>query len=374
MSKKVSVPNKNKKIINKESDYSEESEDGFSGELNDVLIKKIDTKEYICPRCKDPFYTNKELKNHTKKMAKCPIRNASSKKLPACRCDCGKHLSSPYSLKRHTDICPYIEKINNVTDLFRGYELMIPYTTDFNVEMFAKTEMDTFLDPQNNFYLSYFKIVHCNENRYNYYNIYYPHHQTKYIFVYTVDEIWEKHLAIEIIDKIIFTIRNELKIFLTNECHKTSEVKNRLTKYINLINKKHPDSKNMLRLNTDILCILKQYAPRISQIFIKSNAYLKLTKNKIIQNRINSSSDSSSGKYADNSVEILDEKKPIKINSVEHNNLYDSSSEDKSIKYDDLSDSSSEKSEYNSMDEKKPIKKNHQNFRRNPSEKIHQNF
>src|SRR5208282_4478138 len=59
--------------------------------MKTVLNKhKKKKKKYICPRCKDPFYTNKELHDHMKKLAKCTKRDASPKILEPCECECGK--------------------------------------------------------------------------------------------------------------------------------------------------------------------------------------------------------------------------------------------------------------------------------------------
>ena len=263
--------------------------------------KSKNKKKHICPTCKDPFYTQKELLSHQKKIIKCIERDASPKILEPCDCECGAQLGCPDTLKRHIKSCSYMEiqrqlnsqsniihSVSPIINLFTQYHILLPYTYEYNIMTFSTEDLNMFLRPENDFFLCLFKFIHCSPTRPQYHNIYYPSGQTQNILVYTTEYVWKKRSTTKIINEILFILRDSLKIFLKEIIRSRNEninesVKNKIFNHIDSIDTKKLTSKNnkiytetILRLDKNIRLILRKNLSIIFDTFTKTNTNLEL--------------------------------------------------------------------------------------------------
>jgi hypothetical protein len=295
--------------INK--NYDTEKDRNATKHTPEKEIKK-GNKEYICKRCKDPFYTNKELSNHLKKLTKCKECTVSSKILPPCECKCGDILSSPYSLTRHMKICSKIKdnkqvKIENNIPFINSLpqnNTILPYTHDFHIAS-IKIEEINILESSNDLYLSLFKIIYCDKDRPQYHNIFYSLEETQTMLVYDRDYIWKKLPVRKVINTILFIITNNLRTYLLNILHnkKKQDIINKISTQIKLIDEnkvtaknKENYTKNFLRLNENIKLLLIEH----EEIIFKTIYETHITESS--NSSFSTSSDSSSSASSDSSL------------------------------------------------------------------------
>lgn len=308
--------------------------------FNNTAIKnnsEKELKEHICKRCKDPFYTDRELQNHLSKMVKCKKRAVSDKILNICKCECGKILSCPSNLTRHSKNCDHINKnkqidlANNIlpiTNLLSQTNTVCPYTRQFNIAGILEDEMNMLGEPGNNFYLTLFEIIHCKKGRYMYHNIYYPRNQTQKMLVYTEDYIWKQLPIMEVINRILFTIRNDLSSFSNDILYDKGKQKMRseISAHIKLLNEKELTignikkySETVLQLREGICLLLRKYSLIIEETLTKTN----ITSDSTTDSSTNANSKSCDG-YSDDLS--------YNFSSCSFDNSSDSSSEKISLK------------------------------------------
>lgn len=244
---------------------------------------KKTVKEYVCPRCKDPFRTNKDLRRHIKKAKKCEVRDVSSKVIDPCICGCGAIFSLPFGLRRHLEKCSYtmnqpkgnpMTSTTITTNSFLPIYPIHPYDTcEYHISNFPLDDLNIFLQLDDDYYLAYFKIIFCSQNNPQRHCIFYPPGQSLDIFIYTTDNVWEKQSATEIIDDILYMIRDRLIIYsqfisYRNDC---KNIKKKLIEHIKSIDKKRLNSENsknynktISQLRKNIRLILEKHSSTIS--------------------------------------------------------------------------------------------------------------
>lgn len=288
-------------------------------EIKKELIKEIteEIKEYICERCKDPFYTNRDLQSHLNKMTKCKKRDFSGKILRPCKCECGITVSCPGNLTRHMKNCEFLER-NKQIDFIDNIPPMIispstnnaicAYTRQFNIIGILEDEMTLLEQPGNNFYLTLFEMIHCKKKRSSYHNICYPRNQTRKMLVYTENHCWKELSATEVINRVIFTITNDLHIFSNDilydkgKQNMRKEIRAQM-KSTTKIGSKYKNT--MLQLGEGILLLLRKHSLIIEETYMRTN----------ICNSLDSSSTNSSNSASSSSSKSTTKKKIISKSS-----------------------------------------------------------
>jgi len=206
-------------------------------------------QKHICPRCKDPFYTKFELESHQKKIKTCPKRKASPKILVECKCtSCDKVLSTPQKLKNHMVICPVVineqkiannsannsanvmgdnfgtnSVINHITNVIVNRTAIVCYLTPFFAMSLNHSEQLELQNLNINPHITLFRLVHCNEFRKSYHNVYYDDDNFSLIWVYN-GERWYQQKFIKTMNEIISIQQKELDKFLLAWHRKISHV------------------------------------------------------------------------------------------------------------------------------------------------------
>lgn len=282
-----------------------------------VTVKEKSVKEYICPTCKHPFRANADLRRHINKINKCVERKVSSKIIEECKCDCGKIFSRPSTLKDHVEKCLVMKEkkqtniIGNIPLITKQYDdIVSPYTGEYPISSFSSEELNIFLQPDSDFYLTYFKIIFCNENKPLHHNIFYPPGQIQNILVYTTKYKWEEKSSTNIITEMLFNIRKELIVF-SQYINKKNRVDiiNRINYHTKTINQQQLNLKNI----EDYSEIMKQLCKNIRSALRKhSETIIEKVKRKCTEefpniypdSYSNSSSDISYSGSINNSVDF----------------------------------------------------------------------
>jgi hypothetical protein len=258
--------------------------------------KKIKHK-HVCPRCKDPFYTKKELTVHMNKVTECPKRSVSPKILEPCECECGALLSCPFSLKRHMETCPYMQRQKDTTVVIGGnisdeiidsilQYIIVPYTQIHNIYTFSLEDFTMLINPKNNPYLVLFKTNHCSETKAYYHNIYYPPGQTQDVFVYTTGLIWKKLPIRKVFNEVLLIHRKELLILRNllpyNNDENLKKIRDSISNYIDLVDPLQLTLENVgkyddfiLELYEDMRKLLRSHEGEIFNTFTKTTSEIK---------------------------------------------------------------------------------------------------
>jgi hypothetical protein len=256
---------------------------------------------YTCKRCKNQYYTKQELKIHQSAKNKCEKRKISPKVLLKCECECGKILSTPYTLKQHKEACIARKKIINAQTLNakdihtkNGNNILVAhnengtinantinitnniiiskillddYRSHFGIFHLPIEQQEELLDMNNNPHLTLFKLNHFDPSRPSYHNLYYNPDNHPNVWVYNTCR-WILCKMSSLINEVLKIQKKEFEYFLDKvHCRIDIKIETYIRNYIDLSDVSNISSKmgkkEIIYLHNEMQMALIENSPKI---------------------------------------------------------------------------------------------------------------